>query len=428
MTAKILDGKSIAQHIKLRIQSAVAEHVAAGKRAPGLAVIMVGNNPASAVYVRNKQQACTECGILSHQHVLPENTTQAQLLALIDELNNDDTVDGILVQLPLPAHIHENRVVTHIHPDKDVDGFHQVNIGRLTLRQPQLRPCTPHGVMHLLHHTNHHLSGAQAVVVGASNIVGRPMALELLLAGCTVTICHRFTKNLSAQVESADILIAAVGKPGLIKGDWIRPGAIVIDVGITRMPDGSLKGDVEYEPALHRASWITPVPGGVGPMTVAMLMENTFLAAKIRDEENNSAMKPLTEHDEKQIANKTQQALFKARRDMNKIAVEYQKCPKILRTICTKSWAFLRQARNVQRKTILALMHWANDIRSTYIRVYQKCSGLLFKEEKQHQTSCSKTKIQNPGDDFFIENTENINFSQLKEQLDLQIKQHNKKT
>jgi len=283
MTAKILDGKSIAQKIKSEVKSAVAERVANGKRAPGLAVIMVGDNPASAVYVRNKHAACEECGILSHKHLLPADTTQAHLLAEIDKLNNDDTVDGILVQLPLPSHIDEEAIVTHIHPNKDVDGFHPYNIGRLTLRQPLLRPCTPHGVMTLLHHTNHHLSGAEAVIVGASNIVGRPMALELLLAGSTVTVCHRFTKNLRAHVERAEILIAAAGKPGLVKGDWIRPGSIVIDVGITRMPDGSLKGDVEFEPALHRASWITPVPGGVGPMTVAMLMENTLLAARKHD-------------------------------------------------------------------------------------------------------------------------------------------------
>jgi len=283
MTAQILDGKAAAELIRLRVKSAVKQRIATGKKAPGLAVIMVGDNPASAVYVRNKHIACERSGIISHKYLLPEKTTSQQLLAEIDRLNKDDAVDGILVQLPLPSHIDEEEIAIHINADKDVDGFHPYNIGRLTLRQPYLRPCTPHGVMELLRRTEFPLLGAEAVIVGASNIVGRPMALELLLAGSTVTVCHRFTKDLQPHIERADIVIAAAGKPGLIKGEWIKPGAIVIDIGITRMADGSLQGDVEFDGALQRASWITPVPGGVGPMTVAMLLENTLLAAQMHD-------------------------------------------------------------------------------------------------------------------------------------------------
>ena len=280
MTANIIDGKAIAAELRHNIRQQVETRVKQGQRAPGLAVILVGQDPASEVYVRNKRRACEETGIASVAHDLPADTSQAALLDLIDRLNTDDSVDGILVQLPLPEHIDAETVIERIHPDKDVDGFHPYNIGRLALRMPVLRPCTPRGIITLLESTGEPLRGRDAVIVGASNIVGRPMGLELLLAGCTVTTCHRFTRDLAAQVRQAEILVVAVGKPGIVKGEWIKPGATVIDVGINRTEDGKLVGDIEFEVAAERAGWITPVPGGVGPMTVATLLQNTLEAAE----------------------------------------------------------------------------------------------------------------------------------------------------
>jgi methylenetetrahydrofolate dehydrogenase (NADP+) / methenyltetrahydrofolate cyclohydrolase len=283
MSARLLDGKSLSGKIISNIQTQVAARDAAGLAMPALAVILVGSDPASSIYVRNKRNACIKAGVRSISHDLPETTTQAELLALIDALNNDASVHGILVQMPLPAQIDPETVIERIHPDKDVDGFHPYNIGRLAVRMPTLRSCTPYGVMRLLALAHSDLKGLNAVVVGSSNHVGRPMGLELLLAGCTVTTCHRFTKNLAEFVSQADILVVAVGRPELVKGAWIKPGATVIDVGINRLDDGRLSGDVEFTPAAERAAWITPVPGGVGPMTVAMLLENTLLAAQAAD-------------------------------------------------------------------------------------------------------------------------------------------------
>ncbi|HEB99811.1 MAG TPA: bifunctional methylenetetrahydrofolate dehydrogenase/methenyltetrahydrofolate cyclohydrolase FolD [Thiotrichales bacterium] len=280
MTAQIIDGKAIAAGIRTEIREAVEARVRAGKRPPGLAVILVGDDPASRVYVANKRRACEETGILSEAHDLDAGTPQDELLALIDRLNADDSIDGILVQLPLPEHIDTATIIERIRPDKDVDGFHPYNIGRLAVRMPLLRPCTPWGVMTLLKHTEETFYGREALVVGASNHVGRPMALELLLAGCTVHVCHRFTRDLAGHVQRAEILVVAAGKPGLVKGEWVREGATVIDVGIHRTAEGRLTGDVEFEPARERAAWITPVPGGVGPMTVATLLQNTLLAAE----------------------------------------------------------------------------------------------------------------------------------------------------
>ncbi len=280
MTANIIDGKAIAAELRNTVRQQVEARLQQGQRAPGLAVILVGQDPASEVYVRNKRKACDETGIASVAHDLPAETTQAALLELIDKLNADASVDGILVQLPLPEHINSETVIERIHPDKDVDGFHPYNIGRLALRMPVLRPCTPRGVITLLESTGEPLRGRDAVIVGASNIVGRPMGLELLLAGCTVTTCHRFTRDLAAQVRQAEILIVAVGKPGIVKGEWIKPGATVIDVGINRTEEGKLVGDIEFDVAAERAGWITPVPGGVGPMTVATLLQNTLEAAR----------------------------------------------------------------------------------------------------------------------------------------------------
>lgn len=284
MNAHILDGKALAQSLRQRIQDQVTVWRAEGRRAPGLAVILVGNDPASEVYVRNKRTACEAAGLASRHHHLPATTPQADLLALIEALNTDPTVDGILVQLPLPPHMDSEAVIERIDPAMDVDGFHPYNMGRLALRLPLLRPCTPRGIMALLATTGVDLRGCRAVVVGASNIVGRPVALELLLAGATVTVCHRFTRDLQARVSDAEILVAAVGKPHLIPGAWVRPGSIVIDVGINRLPDGRLVGDVEPEAARERAAWITPVPGGVGPMTVAMLLQNTLDAYVDREQ------------------------------------------------------------------------------------------------------------------------------------------------
>ena len=279
MSARIIDGKSIAASLRHTLKQTVAQMTAEGRRPPGLAVIMVGENPASEVYVRNKRKACAEAGIISFSHDLPGDTRQDTLLALIDQLNDSPAVDGILVQLPVPPHIDPQTIIERIHPGKDVDGFHPYNVGRLALRMPALRPCTPRGIMALLESTGQPIRGMNAVVVGASNHVGRPMTLELLLAGCTTTTCHRFTRDLPDQLSRADILVVAAGKPGLVKGEWIKPGAIVIDVGINREADGTLVGDVEFAMAKERAGWITPVPGGVGPMTVATLLQNTLEAA-----------------------------------------------------------------------------------------------------------------------------------------------------
>ncbi len=278
-TGQLIDGKAIAREVRAEVRTAVEALVTAGHRRPGLAVIMVGDNPASAVYVRNKRASCEECGILSRAIDLPHSTSEIELLARIDQLNADDTVDGILVQLPLPEHIRQTEVVERIDPRKDVDGFHPYNIGRLAERNPLIRPCTPYGVIRMLEHIGVSVKGQHCVIVGASNIVGRPMSLELLLMGATTTVTHRFTEDLAAHVREADILIAAAGKPGLVKGEWIKPGAVVVDVGINRLDDGRLCGDVEFETAAQRAAWITPVPGGVGPMTVAMLMKNTLEAS-----------------------------------------------------------------------------------------------------------------------------------------------------
>ena len=280
MTAQLIDGKTIAARLRQQIALRVAERRQQGLRVPGLAVILVGSDPASQVYVAHKRKDCEEVGFLSEAHDLPASTSKSDLLALIDRLNEDPAIDGILVQLPLPEHLDASQLLERIHPDKDVDGFHPYNVGRLAQRIPLLRPCTPKGIMTLLESTGANLYGMNAVVVGASNIVGRPMALELLLAGCTVTVTHRFTKDLAGHVGNADLVVVAAGKPGLVKGEWIKPGAIVIDVGINRQEDGKLVGDVEYDIAQQRASWITPVPGGVGPMTRACLLENTLYAAE----------------------------------------------------------------------------------------------------------------------------------------------------
>ena len=280
MTAQLIDGKAIAASLRQQIAQRVAERRQRGLRAPGLAVILVGNDPASEVYVSHKRKDCEEVGFMSKAYDLPASTSQAELLSLIDNLNDSAEIDGILVQLPLPAHLDASQLLERIRPDKDVDGFHPYNVGRLAQRIPLLRPCTPKGIMTLLESTGADLHGMHAVIVGASNIVGRPMALELLLAGCTVTVTHRFTKDLPGHLASADLVVVAAGKPGLVKGEWIKPGAIVIDVGINRQADGKLIGDVVFDTALPRAGWITPVPGGVGPMTRACLLENTLYAAE----------------------------------------------------------------------------------------------------------------------------------------------------
>jgi len=282
MTARILDGKAIAERITRDIGSRVAALRASGRAAPGLAVVLVGENAASQVYVRNKRRTTDVAGMQSFAHDLPAATPEADVLALIDRLNADPAVSGILVQLPLPAHIDSGKLVERIDPRKDVDGFHPYNIGRLVQKTPTLRPCTPYGCMRLLAETGEDLLGRNAVVIGQSNIVGRPMALELLMARCTVTICHSATRDLPRVVGGADIVVAAVGKARFVQGDWLKPGAIVIDVGVNRGVDGKLVGDVDFGAARERASWITPVPGGVGPMTIAMLLHNTLLAAELQ--------------------------------------------------------------------------------------------------------------------------------------------------
>ncbi|MGD8910819.1 MAG: bifunctional methylenetetrahydrofolate dehydrogenase/methenyltetrahydrofolate cyclohydrolase FolD [Chromatiales bacterium] len=281
MSAKILDGKAIAADLRQQIKSRVEERVTGGLRRPGLAVVLVGENPASQVYVRNKRKSCEEVGFLSVSHDLPATTSQKELLALIDQLNSNEAIDGILVQLPLPEQIDEEAVIERILPTKDVDGFHPYNVGRLALRMPVLRSCTPKGVMTMLERTGHKLEGLDAVIIGQSNIVGRPMALELLAARCTITVCHSRTKDLAEKARKADILVVAIGRAEYVPGDWIKPGAIVIDVGMNRNESGKLVGDVAYEEASQRASWITPVPGGVGPMTIATLLENTLQAAEL---------------------------------------------------------------------------------------------------------------------------------------------------
>ena len=279
MNAKIIDGKAIALQLTNKITEQVKNRRARGLRAPGLAVILIGDDPASKVYVAKKRKDCERVGFTSLSHDLPADTSEQKLLRLIDSLNENPAIDGILVQLPLPEQINSDLVIERISPDKDVDGFHPYNIGRLVQRIPLLRPCTPKGVMSLLESTGQPIRGKNAVVVGASNIVGRPMTMELLMAGCTTTTTHRFTENLAAEVGRADILVVGAGKPELIKGEWIKPGAIVIDIGINRMKNGKLVGDIEFDTAKDRAGWITPVPGGVGPMTVATLLENTLYAA-----------------------------------------------------------------------------------------------------------------------------------------------------
>jgi len=281
MSARLLDGKRIADELLDRLAERVKARLAAGRQAPGLAVILVGDDPASSVYVRNKRRACARVGFRSLDFDLPTATTDAELVALVERLNRDPDVHGILVQLPLPAHIDASALINGIDPRKDVDGFQAENVGRLVLRQRGLRPCTSKGVMTLLANTDLPVRGRHAVVVGVSNHVGRPLLLELLLAGCTTTGCHRFTRDLAHHVAAADIVVVAAGRPGLVKGAWIKPGSIVVDVGINRLADGRLAGDVEFEAAAERAAWITPVPGGVGPMTVATLMENTVEAAEM---------------------------------------------------------------------------------------------------------------------------------------------------
>jgi methylenetetrahydrofolate dehydrogenase (NADP+) / methenyltetrahydrofolate cyclohydrolase len=284
MTARIIDGKARAERATAEIKLQVAARVAAGKSAPGLAVVLVGDNPASQVYVRNKRRTTEDVGMKSYSYDLPQTVSQLDLLALISHLNGDPFVDGILVQLPLPKHIDADTVTESIDPRKDVDGLHPYNMGRLVLKRPTLRPCTPQGCMTLIRDTGEDLVGKHAVIIGQSNIVGRPMALELLMARCTVTICHSATRNLPAIVATADILVAAIGKLSFVQGDWIKQGAIVIDVGTNRTPEGKLRGDVDFDSAKERAGWITPVPGGVGPMTIAMLLANTLRAAESMDD------------------------------------------------------------------------------------------------------------------------------------------------
>lgn len=285
MAAKVLDGKRIADNLLDDLAIRVQSRIAQGQSRPGLAVILVGDDAASSVYVRNKRKACERVGIQAHDFDLPSETTDDELIALIERLNEDPEIHGILMQLPLPNGRDGTWLIDRIDPNKDVDGFHPMNVGRLALRQFGLRPCTPRGITTLLAYTDQPVRGKNAVIVGVSNHVGRPMGLELLIAGCTVTYCHKFTpaEVLEAQIRQADILVVAVGRPSMIPGEWVKLGAVVIDVGINRMEDGRLCGDVEYAEAAKRASWITPVPGGVGPMTVATLMQNTLEACEAID-------------------------------------------------------------------------------------------------------------------------------------------------
>lgn len=278
MSARIIDGNAISAAIRKELRTKVEALGQANKRAPGLAVVLIGDDPASNIYVKNKRRDCKEVGFKSETCRLEKDVSQEQLLNIISQFNADPTIDGILVQLPLPDHIDNLAIIEAIDPNKDVDGFHPYNVGRLVLRHPGLRPCTPMGVMQLLEKTGVPVMGKDATVIGVSNHVGRPMALELLLAGCSVSATHKFTNNVREYVEYADIVISAVGIPGLIKGAWIKPGATVIDVGITRDEQGKLHGDVEFDEAVKRAGWITPVPGGVGPMTRVCMLQNTLFA------------------------------------------------------------------------------------------------------------------------------------------------------
>ncbi|HGK7682785.1 TPA: bifunctional methylenetetrahydrofolate dehydrogenase/methenyltetrahydrofolate cyclohydrolase FolD [Legionella pneumophila] len=284
MSASLIDGREISALRRNELKQRVQYHVEQGQRAPGLAVVLIGNDPASLIYVSNKRKACEDVGITSHSYDLPAETTQEELIQVINELNQSDKIDGILIQLPLPKHINERTIIEHIKPEKDVDGFHPYNLGRLAQRNPFLRPCTPLGIMNLLHHYDLNVKRKHAVVIGASNIVGRPMSLELLLAGATVTICHKFTQQLQKFVEIADFLIVATGKMDVIATDWLKEHQVVIDVGMHRLPDGSIRGDVDFKKAVEKVAWITPVPGGVGPMTIVTLLENTMMsAAKLRE-------------------------------------------------------------------------------------------------------------------------------------------------
>jgi methylenetetrahydrofolate dehydrogenase (NADP+)/methenyltetrahydrofolate cyclohydrolase len=279
MTATLIDGKSIAKELRQEIKQQILDRVNSGKVSPGLAVILVGDDPASGIYVKNKQLACDEVGIFSKKISTPSSITEEDLLELIENLNKDDSIHGILVQLPLPIHINEKRVLMQVHPSKDVDGFHPQNLGKLAQRDPFLQACTPLGVMLMLEKLKIDPKGMNATIIGASQIVGRPMALSLLNAGSTVTVCHRFTRSIKEEIQRADLLVVAAGKPGLVPGEWIKKDAVVIDVGMNRLANGKLVGDVHFEEALKRASYITPVPGGVGPMTVACLLKNTLDAA-----------------------------------------------------------------------------------------------------------------------------------------------------
>jgi methylenetetrahydrofolate dehydrogenase (NADP+)/methenyltetrahydrofolate cyclohydrolase len=278
MTAHILDGKALADEIRKKTAAEILQAKANGLRPPALAVILVGEDPASEVYVAHKRRDCEQVGIHSLAYDLAKETSQADLLTLIEQLNEDESVDGILVQSPLPPHIDANKIYDSINPLKDVDCFHPYNVGCLAQRRPTLRPCTPYGIITLLAHSGVEIKGRHAVVIGASNIVGKPMALEFLLAKSTVTVCHRFTPDLSYHIKQADILVVAIGNPGVIKSDWIKPSAVVVDVGINRQANGKIIGDIDFETAKEKASWITPVPGGVGPMTRAILLTNTLQA------------------------------------------------------------------------------------------------------------------------------------------------------
>ena len=280
MTAKLLDGKKLAQSLKDKIKLEIIERDKQGFRKPGLAVILVGNNPASQIYVGHKEKACTSVGMISKKYLLPDTVSEQELLKKIKEINNDLEIDGLLVQLPLPKHINESKVVETIDPDKDVDGFHPFNFGRLAQNRPFLRPCTPHGIMKIIELTNCDLEGMDAVIIGSSNIVGRPMILELLARKATVTICHSATKNIVEKSRQADLLITATGNPHMVKANWIKPGAIVVDVGINRLDNGKIVGDVDFDEVVEVAGWLTPVPGGVGPMTIASLLDNTLYANK----------------------------------------------------------------------------------------------------------------------------------------------------
>ncbi|QMT60004.1 bifunctional methylenetetrahydrofolate dehydrogenase/methenyltetrahydrofolate cyclohydrolase FolD [Legionella sp. PC997] len=281
MSASLIEGKVVASLRREELKHHVHDYVQRYHRAPGLAVVLIGNDPASTVYVANKRKACLEVGIISHSYDLPEKTTQKELIKLIDELNGSDQIDGILIQLPLPKHINERLIIEHIKPEKDVDGFHPYNLGRLAQRNPLLRPCTPLGIMHLLQHYQIEVKRKHALIIGASNIVGRPMSLELLLAGATVTIAHKFTQDLEKFVRIADIVIIATGKMDVIDCEWLSKNQIIIDVGIHRLADGSIRGDIDFKNAVNKVSWITPVPGGVGPMTIVTLLENTLKAATL---------------------------------------------------------------------------------------------------------------------------------------------------